>query len=72
MGSIVKAIGNIVGAVLGGGAPKADGGAATGQVDTAAANAAKARSQLLETAGASAGSPLQPGQVAKPDTVFGN
>lgn len=74
MGGIVKAIGNVFGAIIGGGsAPKSNAAAATGEVDATAANAAKTRSQLLETAGLSAGDQLQPGQVSNPNNnVFGN
>lgn len=54
-------------------APKADGGAAEGQVTDSTNSALQARSALLETAGGAGGSPLAPGQVgASKDTIFGN
>lgn len=56
-----------------GGAPKASGSAATSEVSNSANQAASARSLLLETAGGSAGSTLQPGQVGgNKNTTFGN
>ena len=71
MGGIVKAIGNVIGAVLGtGSSPKANSQAATSQVDTAASKARDARSRLIETS--SAGDALEPGEVQKTDTIFGN
>lgn len=74
MGGIVKAIGNVVGAVFGSGsAPKSDSGAANSEVNDAASAAAQTRSQLLDTAGASAGDALQPGQVSNNNgNTFGN
>lgn len=56
-----------------GGSPKASGAAATGEVNKSANQAASARSLLLETAGGSSGSNLQPGQVAdNKNNIFGN
>lgn len=74
MGTIVKALGNVVGSLFGfGSSPKVDASAATGEVNNSQTQAQKARSLLLETAGQSAGSPLQPGQVSPGNgTVFGN
>lgn len=53
--------------------PKASGAAATGEVSKSANQAASARSLLLDTAGGSAGSPLEPGQVGNnKNNIFGN
>lgn len=52
---------------------KASGASQEAQVSTSESTAMSARSQLLETAGGAAGSPLVPGQVGgKNDTIFGN
>ena len=52
---------------------KASGAAPQSQVSSSQNEAMTARSQLLETAGGAAGSPLAPGQVGgKTDNVFGN
>lgn len=52
---------------------KASGSSQQAQVQQADSTAMSARSQLLETAGGSAGSPLAPGQVGgNNNTIFGN
>lgn len=74
MGGIAKVLGNVIGAITGsGGSPKSDAAPATSEVNNAASAAAAARSQLLDTAGGSAGAQLQPGQVLNPNgNTFGN
>lgn len=48
-------------------------GAPTAQINNAQSTAMSARTNLLETAGGAAGSPLGPGQVGgNKDTIFGN
>lgn len=69
--SAVSAGSSIYSAVSGG-ASKGSADAATSEISGAADKARKARSQLLETAGGAAGTPLQPGEVKPTNTVFGN
>ena len=70
MGVVAK----VLGAVLGGGAkaPKANVAPAVSAVETEEDKNKRARSALLETAGAQAGAQLQPGQVGQSTTIFGN
>jgi hypothetical protein len=56
-----------------GNVPSAADPAATQQVNQSTDSAMSARTQLLETAGGAAGSPLAPGQVGNNNqTIFGN
>lgn len=72
-GAAVTAATSIAKAVSGDGAPKSNPAQANGVVDAAGTQAAKARSQLLETAGATAGDPLAPGEVSNNSgNVLGN
>jgi hypothetical protein len=68
VGSVVKAIGSI----LGGGVkpPKADVAPAIGQVDEETEKNKRARGALINTA--SQGATLQPGQVQAGSSLFGN
>lgn len=55
------------------GGAKASGAGQQAQVSNSESSAMSARSQLLETAGGAAGSPLAPGQVGNnSSTIFGN
>lgn len=53
------------------GTPKADN-SANQEVSNASSTAMSARSQLLATAGASAGEPVQPGSTGGGQKLFGN
>lgn len=53
-------------------APVVNAAPAQDEVNKAATNAATLRSQLLETAGGSAGDPLQPGDTSRQNTIFAN
>lgn len=73
--SVVSAgvgVANVLGGGGGGSAPQATGKAATSKIDESADRNRKARSQLLATAGGSAGETLSPGQVQAGNTLFGN
>lgn len=80
MGGIVKAIGGLLGGLLGGGQQsssspsitKTETAPATTEVDTAQKQSVAARTALLETAGGASGAPLQPGQVNDSKTLFAN
>lgn len=75
MSGVISAISAVAGLASSfmGGSPKASGSAANSEVDNSAASARKARSQLLETAGASSGDPLAAGSVGGgTGTIFGN
>lgn len=72
MGGLIKAVGGLLGGLMGGSAPKANVAPATKEVAKAADDTIKKRTALLETAGGAAGAVLQPGQVQNNQTIFGN
>lgn len=69
MGSVVKAIGSLLG---GGSTPKANVQPAVDTVADEEAAAKKKRSALIENAAGQAGSTLQPGQTQPGQNLFGN
>ena len=80
MGGIVKAIGGLFSGLMGGGgssksepvAPNVEPAKQEVKKEEAKVSSIAQRTALLETAGGAAGSPLQPGEVQKTQTLFAN